>query len=67
MKDILAWGLAFILLMWGAVELGSWLAKSSKEVDKEKEQCIVWKHEKNAQKFLDNDCQRSVRYKQDNE
>lgn len=30
-----------------------------------KEQCIVLKHERNAEKFLDLECDRLVRYKQD--
>ena len=64
MKWLLGWFLAFCLLMWGAVELGSAMAKAAKEGEQEKEQCIVWKHEKNAQKFLDNECNRYVRWTQ---
>lgn len=30
-----------------------------------KEQCIMLKHERNAEKFLDLECDRLVRYKQD--
>mgnify|MGYP006886378847 CR=1 FL=1 len=67
MKELLVWILTFCLLMWGAVELGSRMAKADKQDQEEKELCIVLKHQKEAEKFLDMDCQRYVRYKQDNE
>lgn len=64
MKWLLGWFIGFCFLIWGAVELGSVMAKAAKEGEQEKEQCIVWKHEKNAQKFLDNECNRYVRWTQ---
>lgn len=67
MKELLVWILTFCLLMWGAVELGSRMAKADKQDQEEKELCTVLKHQKEAEKFLDMDCQRYVRYKQDNE
>lgn len=67
MKELLVWILTFCLLMWGAVELGSRMAKADKQDQEEKELCIVLKYQKDAEKFLDMDCQRYVRYKQDNE
>lgn len=67
MKELLVWILTFCLLMWGAVELGSRMAKADKQDQEEKELCIVLKHQKEAEKFLDMDCQRYVRYKQDND
>ncbi len=64
MKWLLGWFVGFCFLIWGCVELGSVMAKADKEGEREKEQCIVWKHEKNAQKFLDNECNRYVRWTQ---
>lgn len=66
MRWFLVWALSFCILMWGCVELGSWLAKEDKQGQREKEECIVLKYQKEVEKFLDMDCQRYVRYKQDN-
>lgn len=66
MKWFLGWVAVFTILMWGAIELGSWMAKADKQGRVEKEQCIVLKYQKDAEKFLDKGCQRYVRYKQDN-
>lgn len=66
MKWLLGWVVALAVLMWGAVELGSAMAKADKVGQLEKEECIVLKYQKEAEKFLDRDCQRYVRYKQDN-
>jgi hypothetical protein len=54
-------------LIWGVVELGAILDEADRKGEQEKELCIVLKHQKEAEKFLDMDCQRYVRYKQDNE
>lgn len=67
MKWYLGWTLGFALLIWGSLELGSVMAKASYQNEKEKEQCIVWKYEKNAQKFLDNNCTVYVRWTQSND
>lgn len=64
MKWFFIWFIAFSFLMWGAVILGSSMAKYTKEGNKQKELCIVWKYEKNAQKFLDNNCTAHVRWTQ---
>lgn len=66
MKWLLGWFVAFAVLMWGAVELGSWAGKAYRAGQEQKEKCIVLKYQKDAEKFLDKDCQRYVRYKQDN-
>ena len=67
MKWFLGWSIAFAVLMWGAVELGSAMAKADKAGQLKKEECIVLKYQKDAEKFLDKNCQRYVRYKQDND
>lgn len=53
-------------MLWGVVELNSAMSKGAKVGQDEKEQCIVLKHQKEAEKFLDMECERYVRYKQDN-
>lgn len=52
------------------VLLGAWLwdfdpGAVQQRATELKEQCIVLKHEQNAEKFLDLECDRFVRYKQD--
>lgn len=47
----------FCVLVW---KVSYKWAQSDKQADNEKELCIVLKHERNAQKFLDNDCTRYV-------
>lgn len=54
------------LLLAGMIRLGGAMAKADRESQAEKEQCIVLKHQKQAEKFLDMECNRYVRYKQDN-
>lgn len=54
-------------LIWGVVELGAILDEADRKGEQEKELCIVLKHQKEAEKFLDMECNRYVRYKQDNE
>lgn len=66
MRWLLGCTIGFALLLWGAVELGSAMAKADKAGQQEKEECIVLKYQKDAEKFLDKDCQRYIRYKQDN-
>lgn len=66
MKWVLAWLVGVAVFLWVAVQLGSAMAKADKAGQQEKEQCIVLKYQKDAEKFLDMDCQRYVRYKQDN-
>lgn len=66
MRWLLGWTIGFALLLWGAVELGSWAGKADRARQEQKEKCIVLKYQKDAEKFLDMDCQRYVRYKQDN-
>lgn len=66
MKWVLAWAVGVAVFLWVAVQLDSVMVKAAKEGEKEKEQCIVWKYEKNAQKFLDNNCTVYVRWNQDN-
>lgn len=66
MKWVLAWAVGVAVFLWVAVQLGSAMAKADKAGQQEKEECIVLKYQKDAEKFLDRDCQRYVRYKQDN-
>lgn len=57
---------AIFLLLAGLIRLGGVMAKADREGQAEKEQCIILKHQKQAGKFLDMECERYVRYKQDN-
>lgn len=69
MRRILCWFLAgvlgafFLVVCDKLVELASGAAHKQKV---QTEECIYLKYKKDAEKFLDKDCQRYVRYKQDN-
>lgn len=56
-----------VLLVWLAIQLGTMAAESGRKGQAEKEQCIVLKYQKDAEKFLDMECDRYVNYKQVNE
>ena len=62
----LVWVVLLIFLAAGIWCIGYGLSGIVEQNRQEKEECIVIKHQKDAEKFLDKDCQRYVRYKQDN-
>lgn len=62
----LVWVFLLIFLAVGIWCIGYGLSGIVEQNRQEKEQCIVWKYEKNAQKFLDNNCTAYVRWNQDN-
>lgn len=53
--------LAYVLFS-GIIRLGEYMAREARESEAKKEQCIVLKHQKEAQKFLEQDCGRYVNY-----
>lgn len=60
----------FAVWFWVVVLFAAWLwdfdpGAAQQRATDWKEQCIVLKHERNAEKFLDLECDRLVRYKQD--
>lgn len=64
---VVIYSIVIAALIWGMVELSSIMEEADRKGQEEKELCIVLKHQKEAEKFLDMDCQRYVRYKQDNQ
>ncbi|MEE6940171.1 hypothetical protein Q0Q86_04670 [Escherichia coli O15:H16] len=53
--------LAYVLFS-GIVRLGEYMAREARESEAKKEQCIVLKHQRDAEKFLEQDCGRYVNY-----
>lgn len=53
--------LAYVLFS-GIVRLGEYMAREARESAAKKEQCIVLKHQRDAEKFLEQDCGRYVNY-----
>lgn len=53
--------LAYVLFS-GIVRLGEHMAREARESEAKKEQCIVLKHQRDAEKFLEQDCGRYVNY-----
>lgn len=53
--------LAYVLFS-GIVRLGDYMAREARESEAKKEQCIVFKHQRDAEKFLEQDCGRYVNY-----
>ncbi|QHR73849.1 hypothetical protein JR320_gp135 [Escherichia phage alia] len=53
--------LAYVLFS-GIVRLGEYMAREARESAAKKEQCIVFKHQRDAEKFLEQDCGRYVNY-----
>lgn len=49
-------------LFSGIVRLGEYMAREARESEAKKEQCIVFKHQRDAEKFLEQDCGRYVNY-----
>lgn len=63
----LVWVVLLIFLAVGIWCIGYGLSGIVEQSRQHKEECIVIKYQKDAEKFLDMDCQRYVTYKQDNE
>ena len=53
--------LAYVLFS-GIIRLGDHMAREARESEAKKEQCIVFKHQRDAEKFLEQDCGRYVNY-----
>lgn len=53
--------LAYVLFS-GIIRLGEYMAREARESEAKKEQCIVFKHQRDAEKFLEQDCGRYVNY-----
>lgn len=53
--------LAYVLFS-GIIRLGDYMAREARESEAKKEQCIVLKHQRDAEKFLEQDCGRYVNY-----
>ncbi|AYD85152.1 hypothetical protein JR318_gp232 [Escherichia phage vB_vPM_PD06] len=53
--------LAYVLFS-GIIRLGDYMAREARESEAKKEQCIVFKHQRDAEKFLEQDCGRYVNY-----
>ena len=53
--------LAYVLFS-GIIRLGEYMAREARESEAKKEQCIVLKHQRDAEKFLEQDCGRYVNY-----
>ncbi|AXY81372.1 hypothetical protein [Escherichia phage vB_vPM_PD114] len=53
--------LAYVLFS-GIIRLGEHMAREARESEAKKEQCIVFKHQRDAEKFLEQDCGRYVNY-----
>lgn len=53
--------LAYVLFS-GIIRLGEHIAREARESEAKKEQCIVFKHQRDAEKFLEQDCGRYVNY-----
>lgn len=56
------WFLVCAALLAGIMVLATHMSDAEKRGRAENEQCIVWKHEQNAEKFVKNDCHRYVNY-----
>ncbi|EHO4365501.1 hypothetical protein KLD00_001966 [Escherichia coli] len=50
------------VLFSGIIRLGEYMAREARESEAKKEQCIVLKHQRDAEKFLEQDCGRYVNY-----
>lgn len=50
------------VLFSGIIRLGEHMAREARESEAKKEQCIVFKHQRDAEKFLEQDCGRYVNY-----
>ncbi|CAH7774819.1 hypothetical protein inny_230 [Escherichia phage inny] len=53
--------LAYVLFS-SIIRLGEYMAREARESEAKKEQCIVLKHQRDAEKFLEQDCGRYVNY-----
>ncbi|QOI67945.1 hypothetical protein vecB_007 [Escherichia phage VEcB] len=53
--------LAYVLFS-SIIRLGEHMAREARESEAKKEQCIVLKHQRDAEKFLEQDCGRYVNY-----
>lgn len=53
--------LAYVLFS-SIIRLGDYMAREARESEAKKEQCIVFKHQRDAEKFLEQDCGRYVNY-----
>jgi hypothetical protein len=53
--------LAYVLFS-SIIHLGEYMAREARESEAKKEQCIVLKHQRDAEKFLEQDCGRYVNY-----
>ncbi|WQN06699.1 hypothetical protein [Escherichia phage vB-Eco-KMB37] len=53
--------LAYVLFS-SIIRLGEYMAREARESEAKKEQCIVFKHQRDAEKFLALDCNRYVSY-----
>ena len=70
MDKLLVWVVAiygalitiFIVVIIGLYNLVMWVVESEPDDDQRTEACIIYKHEKQAEKFLKENCPRLVKY-----